>query len=63
MYLYHQIELHAHHFQAGDFETRMRQAAFALDHERGKLTDSQFHDALKRKTQTLRSATATAMPQ
>lgn len=49
MYLYHQIELRARHFQAGDFEERMRQAAFALDRERGNLTVSQFHDALKKK--------------
>ena len=49
MYLYHQIELHARHFQAGDFEEQMRQAAFALDREIWKLTVSQFHDALKKK--------------
>jgi hypothetical protein len=49
MYLYHQIELCAHHFQAGDVEERMKQAAFAMDRERGKLTVSQFYDALKMK--------------
>jgi hypothetical protein len=27
----------------------MKQAAFAMDRERGKLTVSQFHDALKKK--------------
>jgi hypothetical protein len=49
MYLYHQIELRARHFQAGNFEERMKQAAFAMDRERGKLTVSQFYDALKKK--------------
>jgi hypothetical protein len=49
MYLYRQIELRARHFQVGDFEEQMRQAAFALDRERGNLTVSQFHDALKKK--------------
>jgi hypothetical protein len=63
MYLSHQIELRARHFQAGDVKERMKQAAFAMDRERGKLTVSQFYDALKTKTQTRRSATATAMPQ
>jgi hypothetical protein len=27
----------------------MKQAAFAMDHEKGKLTVSQFYDALKNK--------------
>jgi hypothetical protein len=49
MYLYRQIELRARHFQVGDFEERMKQAAFAMDRERGKLTVSQFYDALKKK--------------
>ena len=49
MYLYGQIELRARHFQAGDVEERKKQAAFAMDCERGKLTVPQFYDALKRK--------------
>ena len=49
MYLYRQIEFRARHFQATDFEERMRQAAFAMDQERGELTVSKFHDALKKK--------------
>jgi hypothetical protein len=48
-YLYRQIELRARHFQAGDFQERMNQAALAMDRERGRLTVSQFHDALKKK--------------